>query len=192
MPRAGLTPERIVDVAAQIADRAGLSAVTLARVASKVGVRPPSLYAHVDGLDDLHARLATRGAHSLAAVLAPAAAGRARSDALRSIAEAYRDWALAHPGLYAALQFRAAEDDPATKAVVDLVISAIGGYGIAGDAAIHAARTVRAALHGFIAIETEGGFRIPVDVDVSFTALIATLDAGLGARGAAAADSTGG
>ena len=48
-----------------------------------------------------------------------------------------------------------------------------------GDAAVHAVRTVRSALHGFVALEAAGGFGLPVDLDASFDRLVATLAAGL-------------
>ncbi|HEY3436421.1 MAG TPA: TetR/AcrR family transcriptional regulator [Actinotalea sp.] len=44
---------------------------------------------------------------------------------------------------------------------------------------VHTVRTVRAAVHGFIALELGGGFGLPVDVDESFDHLVATLVAGL-------------
>jgi hypothetical protein len=41
---------------------------------------------------------------------------------------------------------------------------------------------VRSALHGFVALETGGGFGIPVDLDESFDRMVAALARGL--RGA--------
>ena len=126
-------------------------------------MRAPSLYAHVDGLDDLRRRLAARGARELAAELQAAAAGRAGGDALPAIADAYRAYALAHPGTYAALQRAPEPDDPAASAaaaaLVDVVLAVLRGYGLEGDDAIHGVRIVRAALHGFVALEAGGGFR---------------------------------
>ncbi|MFI0424525.1 TetR/AcrR family transcriptional regulator [Spongiactinospora sp. 9N601] len=52
-PRPGLTLERIVTAAIDIADREGLTAVSLARVASALGVATTSLYRHVRSKDDL-------------------------------------------------------------------------------------------------------------------------------------------
>ena len=75
MARAGLSADAVVAAAAALADREGLEAVTLARLAADAGVRPPSLYAHVDGLGDLRRRLAIRGARELAAALREAATG---------------------------------------------------------------------------------------------------------------------
>ena len=62
MPRAGLNSAAVVEAAARLADSEGLAAVTLAHLAEQLGVRPPSLYAHVASLEDLRRRLAARGA----------------------------------------------------------------------------------------------------------------------------------
>ena len=112
MPRAGLDPEAVVSAAAGLADAEGLEAVTLARLAGRLGVRAPSLYTHVAGLPDLRRRLATRGARELAAALQTAVAGRAGSDALAAAAGVYRTYAREHPGTYAATQRAADLDDP--------------------------------------------------------------------------------
>jgi hypothetical protein len=53
------------------------------------------------------------------------------------------------------------------------------GHGLEGEAGIHAARTVRASLHGFIHLEAQVGFGIPVDRDASFEWMLAALDRGL-------------
>ena len=53
------------------------------------------------------------------------------------------------------------------------------GYGLNGEDAIHGARIVRAALHGFVALEANEGFGIPLDLDESFARLVSTLDRGL-------------
>jgi AcrR family transcriptional regulator len=181
MPRAGLGPDAVVEGAAALADAEGLEAVTLARLAADLGVRAPSLYAHVGGLPDLRRRLAARGARELGAALQAAAAGRARGDALAAVARAYRDYARAHPGTYAAAQ-RAPDLGDEAAAVVDTVAAVTRGYGFEGDDAIHAVRIVRAALHGFAALETEEGFGIPLDVDDTFARLVDVLDRGLESR----------
>jgi AcrR family transcriptional regulator len=88
MPRVGLDTEAVVAAAAQLADAEGLPRLTLARLAAVLGIRTPSLYAHVDGVADLRARLGARGARELGADLQQAAAGRSGADALRAVAEA--------------------------------------------------------------------------------------------------------
>lgn len=191
MPRAGLDAEAVVAAAAALADAEGLEAVTLARLAGDLGVRAPSLYAHVEGLPGLRRRLAARGARELAAALQEAAAGRAGSDALAAAGAAYRTYAREHPGTYAAAQGGLDRDDPETVAsatrAVDAVVAILRGYGLEQDDAIHAVRIVRAALHGFVSLEAVEGFRMSLDPDETFARLLAALDAGLRSAGPAPA-----
>lgn len=181
MARAGLDTDAVVAAAAGLADEDGLQRLTLAALAARLGVRTPSLYAHVDGLGELRARLAERGARELARVLRDAATGRAGADALQAVAWAYRGYARAHPGTYAAMQTPSArpENEAAAREVLELVVATLRGYRLAPAVEIHAVRAVRAALHGFVTLEHEGGFALPVDLDESFGAMIAMLQAGL-------------
>lgn len=183
MPRAGLDADAVVAAAATLADADGLHQLTLARLAGALAIRTPSLYAHIAGLDDLRARLGARGARELAAALQPAAAGRAGGDALRAIARAYREYAHAHPGTYEAMQIVSDADEfqAAGAEVVGLIAAVLRGYAIEGEPAIHAVRAIRSALHGFVSLEREGGFGLPIDIDVSYATLVAMLDAGLAA-----------
>lgn len=183
MARAGLSARAVVDAAAELADREGLDAVTLARLAADAGVRPPSLYAHVAGLDDLRRRLAIRGTRELAAAMREAATGRSGADALRAVAAALRDYARSHPGTYLAAQRAPAADDAEALAAgsdaVDVLTAVLAGYGLTGDDTIHAARAVRSALHGFAVLEAGGGFGIKLDLDESFARMVDLLDRGL-------------
>jgi AcrR family transcriptional regulator len=183
MPRVGLDAQAVVEAASALADSDGLHQLTLARLAAALGIRTPSLYAHIDGLDDLRARLGARGARELAATVQRAAAGRARGDALRAIALAYREHAHAHPGTYTAMQIvsDSEEFEAAGAEVVAPILAVLRGYDLEGDRAIHAVRTIRSALHGFVSLEREGGFGLPIDLDDSFDNLVTMLDAGLAA-----------
>ena len=147
-------------------------------------MRTPSLYNHVTGLDDVRRRVALLALREIAAVLRDAAVGRARDDALVAAADAYRAYALRHPGRYAAIQRAPAEGDEemlaAGREAVGVVLAIMRGYGLEGDDAIHATRAVRSALHGFVALEAGGGFGIPIDLDESYARMVAVLGRGLG------------
>jgi AcrR family transcriptional regulator len=183
MPRAGLSTATVVAAAAEIADAEGLDRLTLARVAAAAGVRTPSLYNHVDSLDDVRRRVAMLALRDLADALRDAAVGRSGDDALAAMADAYREYARAHPGRYAATQRAPSEGDEEMRAAaagaVDVVLAILRGYGLEGDDAIHAARAVRSALHGFVALEAGGGFGIPVDLDESYARMVGTLARGI-------------
>jgi AcrR family transcriptional regulator len=187
MPRAGLDTDAVVAAAARLADAEGFESLTLARIAAELGVRSPSLYAHVDGLDDVRRRLGARGAAELADALSRAIEGRAGFDALHAVAHAYREYARSHPGSYAASQrSRDLQDDPdadaANRAAVRVALAALRGYELEGADAVHAVRMLRVALHGFATLETEGGFAMALSPDETFEQLIELVDAGLRQR----------
>jgi AcrR family transcriptional regulator len=182
--RRGLDETAVVADAAALADEAGLPAVTLAAVAARLGVRPPSLYNHVADRAGLLRGVALLTYRDMGDALREAAVGRAGPDALRAAGRAYRGYVVAHPGRYATTT-RA--PDPADTEVfatagraLDVLLASLRAWPLAGDEQIHAARLVRSALHGFASIEAEGGFGIDVDVDASFerllTGLVVALD----------------
>jgi AcrR family transcriptional regulator len=178
--RAGLTRRGVVEEAARLADEVGLDRLTLALVAQRLGVALPSLYKHVRGYDALLQQIAALAVTELAAELGAAAAGRARVDAVRAAARAYRAYAHRHPGRYGVAQRVPDPADPshvhAGQTIVDTIYAILSGYGLSGDDAVDATRTLRSALHGFVALEHAGGFGLPREVDRSFDRLVAALD----------------
>jgi AcrR family transcriptional regulator len=183
VPRAGLTPEVVTTEAAFLADEVGLDALTFAALAARLGVAVPSLYKHVASIGALHRRLSVVATRELGEALADAAAGRAGPDALRAVAHAYRAYAHSHPRLYPATQRAPLPEEPehvqVAERVVGSILAILRGYGIDGEDAVDAARTVRSALHGFVDIERSGGFGLPRSVDASFERLVTAVDAGL-------------
>lgn len=183
MPRAGLTPERVAAEAADVADEVGWDRLTLAAVADRLGVRLPSLYKHVASLEALRHQVAALATGELADAVTAAAVGKAGRDALSALATAYRDYARAHPGRYAAT-VRAPGDHAgahvsAAERLLRVVFAVLAGYGVTGENAVHVTRALRAALHGFVTLEQAGGFGMPEDVDESFARLLAAFDRSL-------------
>ena len=191
MPRAGLSAERVVERAAQIVDEHGLEELSLSRLAADLGVAPPSLYKHVSGMSDLVRGVSVRAVDELADRLAASVMGLAGPDALRALADAYRGFAHAHPGLYPMTQVPAESSDgslsplrsSAAQRTVAIVTAALAGYRIPDDRIIDAVRMTRASLHGFVDIEVRGGFAMAAPIDVSFATLVDSLDAALVALG---------
>lgn len=180
MAGSALSPARVVDEAAVVADEVGLDRLTLAAVAERLGVRLPSLYKHVAGLDAVRRELALLGLRELASALGRAAMGRTRRDALVEIAHAYRTFATERPGVYAATLRAPGPDDEELTAraqeVLDVAFALTRSYGLEGEDAIHAIRILRAALHGFVTQQAAGGFGLPQRVDDTYERLIDVLD----------------
>jgi AcrR family transcriptional regulator len=182
--RAGLDRAQVVATAAGIADAVGLDAVTLARVASALGIKSPSLYNHVAGRDDLLRGVGLLGLAEIAVALREAAIGRSGTEGLVATADAYRGYVLRHPARYAAgAVTAAAPDDDELRAAGAAVLDVLGGvlrsWSLDDEETIHALRALRSAVHGFASLEAAGGFGLELDVDTSFERLIRTLAAGL-------------
>jgi AcrR family transcriptional regulator len=175
--RRRLNRELVIETAATMADQAGdPSAVSLTALAQALEIQPPSLYNHVDSLDDLRYGLAVYALRQLLFELRQASLGLVGREALLAIAVAYRRFAHDHPGLYP-LTIRAA--DPGEKALTGLgqellqmLLMLMASLGVQGDDALHAIRALRAVLHGFVSLEAAAGFKMALDQEESFRRLV--------------------
>ncbi len=106
--------------------------------------------------------------------------GRAGKEALVAVANAYREFAREQPGLYT-LTLRSTEE-PDTEIqqagwrVVEVVLALLRGYGLEGDAALHATRYLRSTLHGFVSLEIGEGFGLDLSPSRTFDHILDALD----------------
>jgi AcrR family transcriptional regulator len=180
MPRAGLTPDAVLDAALAVVDENGAAGLTLAAVAARTGVAVPSLYKHVDGLPALRRRVTVAVLDEATARLTAAVLGHSGPAALDRFLRAYRDYAREKPGRYQlTVPLDAGDPDVAAAGArtVAVATALLSGAGITGEEAVHATRCLRAAVHGFAMLEISGGFGMPENVDVSFDRLVAMLTA---------------
>ena len=183
MPRAGLTTDRVVAAAADLADASGFEAVTVSALARHFGVKDASLYTHVRGLKDLRVRVALLAGGELIEEIADAVAGRAGKEALAAFAGAYRSYALRHPGRYAATQIRVDQslvtDSPALRRTAEITHGMLRAYGLTEPDLTDAVRLLRSTFHGFCALEASGGFGAPRDVQASWDKAVDALHVAL-------------
>jgi AcrR family transcriptional regulator len=183
LARAGITVERLVAAAAELADEAGLDQVTLSALARRFGVKDASLYSHVRGLQDLRTRLALLAGGEMIDRIAAAVAGRAGKDALVAFAGAYRAYALTHPGRYAATQLRIDQaviaHTPAMRRTAEITYGMLRAYGLEEPDLTDAVRLLRSTFHGYCALEAAGGFGAPRDVQKSWDKAVDALHAAL-------------
>jgi len=187
VPRAGLSGGEVVAAAAGLADEIGYAGLTMGLLAERLGVRTPSLYKHVGGLDDLQHQLATLAMTEVGEVIRDAVQGLAGADALAALLHAIRGYVTQHPGRYMATAggggaVLRGPDDPllaASARVLATIAAVLRGYGIAEDELDHAIRTIRCTIHGFAMLEASGGFQWSNDPDESFEWMIRFIDRGL-------------
>jgi AcrR family transcriptional regulator len=194
MPRQGLTKERVSAAAAELADAVGLSRLTVAALARHFGVADASLYGHVRSREALIEQVAVRAAAAFADRLALAVAGRAGRAALTGFAGAYRGFAVAHPGQYAATQLPLPPEVGTRSAghlrLIELSYAMLRGYGLDEPDLTDAMRFVRSTLHGFASLEATDGFGHPRDLDASWGRILDALHETLSNWPAAAEEET--
>ncbi|PRX98961.1 TetR/AcrR family transcriptional regulator [Allonocardiopsis opalescens] len=180
MARAGGAGERLTLAAAELADEIGFDRLTVSAVARRLGVKDPSLYAHIENARELKARVALLALEELADRAAAALAGRAGRDALVAFADAYRGYAKQHPGRYAASRY---ELDPQTAAASagprhsEMTRAILRGYDLPEPDQTDAVRFLGGAFHGFVSLELSGSFRhTPREADASWAWVLDTLD----------------
>ena len=184
--RTRLSKTAVVQAAAELINKEGHDALSLNRLAEKLGIRTPSLYNHVDGLPGLQRELAVMNARQLADRLSAAAIGKSGTELFMDVAQAFRGYVKEYPGLYLST-LRASgkqelqdeslmrEEERALK--VGLIVMA--SLGLQGAEALHALRAFRSMVHGFATLEVAGGFGLPEDCDESFHRMVQSLMAGL-------------
>jgi AcrR family transcriptional regulator len=169
VPRAGLDLAAVIAAGAALADEVGFPGLTMGLLAERLGVRTPSLYKHVESLEAVQRGIGLQATRDIGAVLARAAVGRSGPDAVRAIADAYRQWVLAHPGRYAATVPAPGPEDEEYLAVGDEAVQIL----------FDAVRALRTIIHGFVGLEIGGAFQMQRDPTDSYRFLVETLITGL-------------
>lgn len=161
MARQGLSGDRLAKAGFELADDIGFENVTITELARRFDVKPASLYSHLRGCDDLKARIAVLALEELDGRVSDASAGRAGKAALRGVADAYRDYAAAHPGRFAAAQHPL--DAPTSSSSAGArqsqrLRAILRAYPLAESEQVHAIRMLGSTIRGFVALELSGSF----------------------------------
>lgn len=182
MPKQRIHLDDVVTSAMEVVDQNGLDELALARVAADLGVQASALYNHVDGVDGLRQALSSQAAANLSDTLRDAAVGRSGAAALRAVATAYRSFAREHPGQYASLLLPVGTSIDGSSApqaqIVEVLARILESFDIGGDEAVHGARIIRSAIHGFVTLEASEAFILDQDPDETFRSLVEFVVAG--------------
>src|ERR1700689_364160 len=191
---ARLSREIIVKAALPFLAREGWDALTINALATQLGTKGPSLYNHVDSLEDLRRTVRIRVIGDIITMLTRVGEGRTRDDAVLVMASAYRSYAHHHPGRYSAFTRMplGVGDDPeytaATRAAAAPVIAVLTSYGLDLEQAFYAALEFWSALHGFVLLEMTGVMD-EIDTDAVFSDMVLRLAAGMERRSESGAKS---
>lgn len=154
--------DQAVNAARSILEHEGWDAVSMRRIADRVGIKAPSLYKHLRDKREVETALTTAGMTELNAALAAAGPD------LRALADAYRTYAISHPHLYQLMMSR-----PLDRSRIPRDIESGGArplLAVVGNQ--DRARAVWAAAHGLAVLEIADRFPPGADINAAWTALI--------------------
>ena len=161
----------------QLLEEEGLEALTMRRLAERVGIRAPSLYKHLPDKAALEAAIIATGFEEAATAFEQAVdsagegSGEGAGGALVALAAAYRRFALEHPHLY-----RLMNNGPLPRAHLPPGLegrTAAPLLRVAGSEA--RARAVWAFAHGMVMLELDQRFPPDADLDAAWRAGIAAF-----------------
>lgn len=170
---------QLIAIARRLVEAGGPDALTVSAVAAKAGVKGPSVYKHFADRDELLKAVEIAILAELERTLRAGAEGRSPKQRLRSIADAYRRFAVRKPLRYAAIYSRNAADDPeltaACLAASQPVFEELERAGVAPARRLPLSRTLAAFLHGFVAMEITNAFKLGGDIDSDFAESLDTI-----------------
>ncbi len=100
-----VTKADVIQTASNIADKDGLSNVSLKAVAESLNIRTPSLYNHIDSLESLLREVAHKGMKDMNERMVQAAIGKIGDTAIKSVGIEYLSYMIEHPGIYETIQW---------------------------------------------------------------------------------------
>lgn len=147
MKRPGLSRARIVMTAIELADRDGLEAVTLRRLAAELGVHVTSLYNHVATkeavLDGMMEQMVAEASLPTSAI--------AWEDWVRQFASSIRAIARRHPGAFDVFHHRPVQGPDAAASAE----AALAAFRLAGFDVVEAYSAVKATTHAVLGVVLE-------------------------------------
>jgi AcrR family transcriptional regulator len=161
----GLTPRarEIAATARAVLEEEGLDALTMRRIAERLGIRAPSLYKHFPDKEALEAAVISAAFEEQAEVFEQAV--EEGDDPLEALGAAYRRFALAHPHLYRLMTDRELRRDLLAPGAEDRAGRTI--YRAAGENADRA-RAAWAFAHGMALLELTNRFPPGADIDAAW------------------------
>ena len=162
MNKKGLTSEEITRAASQMIAEVGYANFSLRDLAARLGVRPSSLYNHVEGIGEINLAVALDASLQMHNRIEAAIKDLPREEAfLKGLAE-YRAFASENPEIYKALFHLPDQKNDADllRRATLYAISPLRAVSLRFDLdeedLIHFMRCVRSALHGFVSLTAEG------------------------------------
>ena len=178
-----ITKADVIHTAADIADKNGLSNVSLKVVAESLNIRTPSLYNHIDSLEALLREIAYNGMKTMNERMMQAAIGKIGDDAIQSVGQAYLNYMIEHPGIYETIQWATWHGTEETGKIFDNYLSLLKTLALSCNFnpvnIDEILNLLTGVLHGYTNLQLRYAFTKPDGVRTSLSTALDTVLAGL-------------
>jgi AcrR family transcriptional regulator len=176
-----LDPDQVLSAAERLVAANGWESLTMAALAADLGVRPPSLYRHVDSLDALRRALRSRMLIELSDAVRGAVMGKSGMEGLHALTDAYRSFAREHSARYLAQGSLPGDEDTRREGrrVGEAGYAVLASFGLAAGELPVATAQLAALVHGFVSLELVQTIDWVADPDAAFHGLIEVFAAGI-------------
>ena len=171
--RQPLSRDRVLDAAIRVADRGGVEAITMRRVAQELGVEAMSLYNHVPNKDAILDGVVDA---VFAAIELPAAGCADWREAIRARARSARSVLAQHSWALGLMDSRR-NPGSATLRHHDAVLGVLRQAGFSLPMAAHAVSLIDSYVGGFVLQEANLPVSVPADVEEVAGGILANLPA---------------
>lgn len=169
----------LVAIATGLVEETGPDALTLGALASKAGIRPPSLYKHFADRAAVLKAVEIALLHQLEAHLRQETRGDTPKARLTAMARAYRSWGKLKPNRYRVIYSGNAFIDEDIRAACRFaalpLFEEFRTAGVPEDRILSVSRTIVPFLHGFVLMEIGSAFNLGGDVDEAFDTGLETI-----------------
>lgn len=174
-----VTKATVIQTAADIADKDGLNNVSLKSVAEKLNIRTPSLYNHINSLDDLLREVAHQGMRAMNERMMQAAIGTFGDAAIRSVGLEYLSYVIEHPGIYETIQWATWHGTKETAEIFEnytsLLTTLIRSCNFEDDDVSEILNLLTGILHGYTTLHLRYAFSNPEGVKNALSNAIDTV-----------------
>jgi len=172
----------LVRLARGLVEETGPDALTLGALASKAGIKAPSLYKHFADRAAMLKAVEIELLQELEAVVR-GVKGKTPKARLKAMARAYRAWGKQKPNRYRVIFSGNAFTDPEIRAAclfaAEPLFEQFRAAGVPEERVLTESRTIVPFLHGFVLMEIGSAFNLGGDVDEAFERGLETILAGI-------------
>ncbi len=183
MPKTKIDQSLVIDKAIHRINMSGIENLSLKTLAEDLGVKSPSLYNYVSGIDDLKEQIMLYGWKELDDRMVEAVIGLTGYDAVRAMCRAFHEFAVENQGVFSAMlwynQFKDAQNMEATSKMFSVFFRVTEALNISRENCFHMVRMFRGFLEGFSLLENNHAFGNALPVDNSFEISLDVLIEGM-------------